>query len=65
MKKNKTMKKYAPKVEYRFTDDTKPDDFSGARIELDGSVSVAVEGCRGVTEYDCDSITLNCKPPSE
>ena len=62
MRMNVKIKKYAAKVRYRFTGDTVPDLPYGVRVELCGRRSAVVEGCRGVAEYDSESITLTGKP---
>ena len=56
------IKKYSAKARFRFTGDTLPDTPSGVRVELNGRNSALIEGCRGVAEYDSDSITLTGKP---
>lgn len=61
--KTKSRKKHAPKVRYRILGDSLPDAVNGMRIELNGRSSAVIEGCRGVAEYDSESITLNGKPP--
>lgn len=62
MKTNKKTGKYASKIKFRFTGDTVPDLPYGVRVELFGRKSALIEGCRGVAEYDSDSITLTGKP---
>ena len=59
MKKNSIKKKFAPKIRFRLTGDSVPDDISAARIEISGRSTVTVEGCRSVLEYDCESITFS------
>lgn len=61
--KKKSLRKYAPKVRYSILGDTLPDTVNGMHIELNGRSSAFIEGCRGVAEYDAESITLNGKPP--
>ena len=61
MKMNRIMKKYAAKAKFRFAGDTEPDSPAGVRVEL-GRRSALVEGCRGVAEYDAESITLTGRP---
>ena len=56
------MKKYSAKAKFRFTGDTAPDLPAGVRVELNGRRTALVEGCRGVAEYDGESITLTGKP---
>lgn len=56
------MKKYAAKVKFRFTGESAPEPAGGVRVELCGRRSALVEGCRGVAEYDGESITLTGKP---
>ena len=62
MRSKKLMKKYASKVKFRFGGDTEPDFPVSVRVELIGQKSALIEGCRGVAEYDSDSITLTGKP---
>ena len=56
------MKKYATKVKFRFTGESEPAAPAGVRVELCGRRSALVEGCRGVAEYDGESITLTGRP---
>ena len=61
MKMSRFTKKHAAKAKFRFAGDTEPDFPSGVRVEL-GRRSALVEGCRGVAEYDNESITLTGRP---
>ena len=61
MKISRIMKKHAAKAKFSFAGDTAPDFSSGVRVEF-GRRSALVEGCRGVAEYDAESITLTGRP---
>lgn len=61
MKAERILKKYAAKVKFRLAGDTEPERAGGVRVEL-SSRSALIEGCRGVAEYDGDSITLTGRP---
>lgn len=63
MKKKGIHKKFAPKIRFRLTGESYPDDNLSARIEIVGKSTVIIEDCRAVAEYDCDSITFAARTP--
>lgn len=62
MRMSRLIKKHSAKAKFRLTGETLPDLPAGVRVELSGQRSALIEGCRGIAEYDCESITLTGKP---
>lgn len=63
MKKKGIQKKFAPRIRFRLTGESYPEDRLSARIEILGRNTVIIEDCRAVSEYDCDSITFAARAP--
>lgn len=59
LKKNRIKKKFAPKIKFRLTGESYPEDRVSAHVEIFGRNTVVIEGCRAVAEYDCESITFS------
>ena len=55
------IKRYKPKVSFKFVEKIVPDELipGSTHIEIKGTGEVIVDGCKGVLEYDADSVRLS------